>query len=661
MSSIEIIEEKDHPAFEGHRQPLNVDIIEITSGNEDLTPAKAATRYTYPSSPRVCHKSSPLRATVYNSEPLDHSVELSAAFNDDIAIGETVSESSFAFLEGQQNVAMNKSKESSPASLIPLNKSSPTSTCILKKHESALDQIISEDVLSSDAIENTSKLASGRQPPLSFKAMGHKWSLANEENIHFAECEQNKAEEVAKVTSARNLFVKSSQSETSIIPPQDVEEQSSFRGVQTHHDTKARRIPSDINMPASKHCQTNDAIEYSSTPEASKSNDTGQNTMLPSKINAKISLSYSSKRLREETSEALLSNAGSEDTKRMRKFIVLGKSFTDEESRLEINKSLATSAGKKEFNAVNKLVKEPSVLKEEISIDICASLYQSFLEEGVDLKERLSPAQVLHTHTVNPLMKLRRNCKSIYDYEHGIFYPARETLVTETISILYYEALEFFHQYATDKVRLEKFLEECKMGDQLVLIMLSGCDNLIKGLQNLENRRFRQQINEELRGASPRRKRTSNKNSSKLEELNIKPADVEKKIESIAVSMKVHFFSTETKQDFAIWMNNLLVVVGRKRYDPIIRHQNWSHISLRSAQDPQDALSKTVEQLDQMTRLKAQRVVAIYKSFQQLYEDVTNGYLFSGDDGNTLMGSAAEKAMATLLTSENPEELIYLD
>lgn len=661
MSSIEIIEQNDRPGSEIAHQPLNVDIIEITSGNEDLTPAKAATRYTYPSSPRACHKSSPLRTSVYNSEPLDHSVELSAAFHDDTTIGETISESSFAPLERQQNAAANKSKESSPASLISLNKSGPTGIDVPKKLESALDQIISEDIFSSDATENMSRLAPGEQAPLSLKAMGHKWSLRDGEKLCFSESEQNEAEKVAEVPSARNLFVKSSQSEASIALPHDDRGQSFIEEEQCSSSTRSRSISTDNKAPASVIYQMNDAIEHSSTPEPAKSHALDQNLVRPPNSTAKVSLKYSKKRSHDETSEALLSKVGDRNARQIQKFVVLGRSFTDEESKLEINKNLATGAGKKEFNAANKLVKEPSVLKEEISIDINESLYQSFLEDGVDLRERLSPAQILHTHTVNPLMKLRRNCKSIYDYEHGIFYPIKETLVSESISILYYDALEFFHQYTVDKLRLKKFIEGCKEGGQLVLIMVNGCDSLIKGLQNLENRRFRQQINEELGGASPKRKRGNNKNFSKLEELNIKPTDVEKEIESIAILMKVHFFSVETKQDFAVWMNNLLVVVGRKRYDPIIRHQDWSHISLRSAHDPQDALSKTVEQLDQMTRLKAQRVVAVYKSFQQLYEDVNKGYLISGNDGNSLMGGAAEKAMATLLTSENPEELIYLD
>lgn len=232
--------------------------------------------------------------------------------------------------------------------------------------------------------------------------------------------------------------------------------------------------------------------------------------------------------------------------------------------------------------------------------------------------------------------------------------------MNETISIFYYDALQFFHEYATKRSQLLHEIRSFREKNQCVLIVLGGRDSLARALQNNENKRFRQQITQDLSGSNNVRSQSKGKHSQILEELNISAHDIEKEIDKIVVSTGTHFFIAESKEDFVTWISSLILVIARKRYDPLIRHQKWSHINLRSAQDSQDALSKTLEQLQNMTKLKAQRVVGVYQNFQRLYEDVSKGYLTSGSDGNTLMGKGAETAMATLLTSENPDELIYV-
>ncbi|SCU94309.1 LANO_0E06370g1_1 [Lachancea nothofagi CBS 11611] len=659
-SSLEIIEANDKDR--GNDKDHSINLIELNSATDDFSTAGAPVLAAeYPSSPKI-NVSSPTEVNEVCKQFTERSEELSYAFQNDTAL----ENSSLAIESGPKTASIIHIGESSLDYSNITNKSSPVMPKTSQKLKSALDQILGDDVpSSSDITDGQISLPQSASRDMSVAALGLKWSQ-KEVDTHDGSPLRKFRDRSPKLEPAvrdyaslpsrgslapvtNSLFVHSSQTDLSA---SNMEGQWQEDGRVTFNTNEH----SLENVHAHKK-DADDAIEDSSvilSPEGINLNSSPWKPNL--RISKKRSPSYQSRPLFKQSCEPLSQCLHD----KYKNFIVNGKYFTDEESRKEVAKSLSTAPGKKKYNAVNKLVKDAVTLKTEMILDMDESLYRDFEGDGIDLRQELLPTQIIHTHETKALIKLRRSCKSIYDYNHGIFYPIKESVVNETVSILYYDALDFFHQFATQRTLFMEIIQGLKGSNQLVLVVLSGRDQLVKCMQKIENKRFREQVDEELNGPRPKRNQSKTRRTQMLEDLSISADDIDKEIDRLVVCLGVHFFATESNRDFLVWLNSFIIVVGKKRYDPVIRHQEWSHINLRSAQDPQDALGKTLEQLDQMTRLKAQRVVSVYKNFQQLHDDIEKGYLTSGNDGNSLMASATEKAVVTLLTSENPEDLVYL-
>ncbi|CEP63848.1 Mms4p LALA0_S09e03862g [Lachancea lanzarotensis] len=615
------------------------DVIELTSGIEESSVIEcvAKTRE-YPSSPKL-PKSSPVKAFSSHKGTHNDSAELSCTFLNDTSINtDPAAEKGAGDLDGGAPIdGLNTDM---------LEDSSPVRAQLLTKRKNVLEQVLSEDHLSfSDIHDGASSSLQGSPGGLTLSGLGSKWSQkVDSQRLGHSRTSQRKPignetpksleKNVLKEVKAKALFVQSS--------PSTFDDSLAKTGENTEH-VGHQIYPNQCDSIGA------DAI-VESTPPCKSSTGSPRRTGL-----------YISKKRRLDTNTERL-DPDSEDSSpaKFTAFIVNSRFFSDEESRNEISKFQTTAAGKKMFNAANKLIKDVNILKAEMILDVDELLYQEFASDGIDLKTEVQPAQIIHLHDVKPLIKLRRRCNSIFDLKHGLFYPRPEKIVSENVSIMFYNALEFFHLHCTGKSRLLHFIQETKSANTLVIITLYGREDLIKGIQNMENRRFRQQVEEELHGSKKNRHRTKSKKLEMLEELGITIEDVDRYTDDIAVKYGVHFFTVESKRDFIPWLNSLITVVGRKRYDPAVRHQEWSHVTMRSAQDPRDSLWKTLEQLDQMTTLKAQRVISVYQNFQHLYNDVEKGYLTCGDDGNPLMASASEKAMVALLTSDNPDDLVYM-
>ncbi|SCU84458.1 LADA_0D01794g1_1 [Lachancea dasiensis] len=655
-SSIEIIETLS-------RKRSN-DVIELTSEFDDLAPLVVqSSTLGCPSSPRS-HNANCVTPRSSQKNPKDRSVELSCTFQNDTHL---------------ENGITNSASRSKMRKIINLDESCANSTELL--HGSSpklsrlsvckginLDQLVGDDIPSStDFTDGHISSPQSAQKCLSIAALTAKWSQKQdigklEENV--LSSPPRPREQVNSPPCDKKLFVSSSSLDFGTsgtgLQIAEIPKESSVAGSPLKRlrevNLESCIEGSPIRSPADKNNEV-DTIEDSSDfvlfeksdqknliwkPELQMSRPRGVNSLDSLKANS----------LPNEKDDKLHG--------KFSRFIVNEKYFTDEDSRHEVSKHLASSAAKKRFNTVNKLIKDVVALRAEIFLDMDESLCEEFKEDGIDFREEIKPTTVIHTHTTTPLIKIRRCCDSVYDYKHGIFYPENRSMVTETVSLLYFDALDFFHQYKTQASRLVGLVNTLKETKQQVIVILSGRDRLFKGLQMVENKRFRDQVDEELHGTKVNRSRAKSRQTEILEELAMPANQIDVTTDKIAICLGVQFFTAETKRDAVTWITNLISVVSRKRYDPIIRHQQWSHINLRSAQDSRDALAKAIEQLDQMTRLRAQRVVAVYKSYQQLFEDVQNGFLTSGEDGNALMPGAAESAVVSLLTAENPDDLVYL-
>ncbi|SCU92292.1 LAMI_0E09648g1_1 [Lachancea mirantina] len=344
------------------------------------------------------------------------------------------------------------------------------------------------------------------------------------------------------------------------------------------------------------------------------------------------------------------------------KFILNSRAFTEDEAKREVSQALANSSLKREFNLVNKILKDPVALREELLIDMDENLLNDIKGKGLDLKEVLEPTEIIHLHSHRPLLKILRRCKSVYDANRDLFYPREPTIKKEKVSILLYDALEFFSMLKSQDYELKFTFESFGIQDDTKIILLNDYTSLERGLQNLEDKRYRDRIQDSLGSQSTAsQNRRQSKKARELEEIGVKSNELTFISEKIALQEDVRIFLFGSTQALGLWLKSLIPVVSRIRYDPQIRHLDWSHINVKSAQTPQEVVSGTLEQLNKMTNLRARRVSSFYQSFQSLYKDITKGFIMSGDDGQPMMPKNAERAMVTLLTSDDPDELIYVD
>ncbi|AEY95898.1 FADL318Cp [Eremothecium gossypii FDAG1] len=342
-----------------------------------------------------------------------------------------------------------------------------------------------------------------------------------------------------------------------------------------------------------------------------------------------------------------------------RDYIVHSKAFTAEESKAKIRQLMSNTALKKQFNEVNKVTREKQSLLAEIVLSINEQVHQYLLEQKVPIAEVLGPTTVIHNFESVPIIRFKRKCTSMYDLNNDIYYPCETTMCNEPICLLFYNAVDFFTKYKNQKQRVYSEVQDLKRAGNKVIIILNEYSRLEKSLAELENRCMRSRVEQQLTGdKSPRRKTVK---EVQLTALEMNSKDLGRKVNEMIIKCDIDIFPINSAASFANWISNLVWVVAKMRYDPMMKNVNWSHINVKIGKTPTEVLSKTLQQINGVTEIRAGRVTSTYPSFQQIFTDFEKGYLVAGKDGNPLMTKVAEKAMNALLMSEDPEEQIYIN
>lgn len=700
MSSLEVIAVHDKPSKETYSSPKEV--IEITS-EEDASFKKSPGPTTYPSSPQSLRKSLPSEYSIQQQDIIaeNKSIELAASFQDDT----NISESSEA-LGVERTIGSSNKRVAAPKSSLAID-SSPLKNTQKENAARILEELLSDEPY-SDTISFHKNSRSEFKEPSTLTAIGAKWSQVqieptNDQKARKIEITDSDRREIQP---RRTLAIKRSHSydkydseadkrldrDNSVNKPVSLQNSkkvsqisllvsravpSESTGDSTYTGPASKKLRDNIPGPKSQTINEDEGVDldlaemadessYLNDPKKFIAQNDGPKSSTENHMNFCKALSTNSTGIESSSKTVPATNLDSRTErhkhKALQRFIVHGKTFSKEESWAEAKKFMKTSTTKKAFNAANKIIKNADALREEILIDMDEELLKVFADEGISLSTEISPTKIIHAHTDKHLIKFRRNCNSICDYNSGIFYPCKERIVEEKVSLVFYDSLEFFHSYKRESSTIVNEFERLKRKDKKIILVLNKYSSLEKSLSNFENRKYKEKVQNELDSSlGVKQTKRRSKKDSMLEELQMCSKDLECEVSDLAIRLGVHVFASTSHQEFVIWLKNLITVIGRTRYDPLVKHLEWSHINVKSGQNPSDVLCKTLEQLNKMTRAKAQRVVSVYPKFQLLFEDFNKGFLTSGKDGNPLMSSAAESALLTLLTSDNPEELIYID
>ncbi|CDO94698.1 unnamed protein product [Kluyveromyces dobzhanskii CBS 2104] len=345
--------------------------------------------------------------------------------------------------------------------------------------------------------------------------------------------------------------------------------------------------------------------------------------------------------------------------------IVNSRPFTDQDYLQMVKKSLGTPAMKKLYNECNKVTRTEENIYNEMILTINTKVMELMQSKHISFEEELKPLTIIHNYDEYPIIRFKRRCTSVYDQTHGIFYPCDEVIADESICVLVYEALPFFHRYRTDKKGLWDEIRQFSKHGMKVIVVIYGLNSLRKKLCNMENKQHENRVLEQLPGSAFSQSQSKTKRKStqetKMRELNMKSKNLERILNEVTIYANVDVFPIENLNEFSHWMKNLVWVVGKMRYDVTVKYKEWSHLNVKSGKSPTDVLFNFLQQIAHVNEPKAKRVVTHYKSFQSLMSDMNAGYVAQGNDNKPLMLKSLERALHTLYTSDDPNELIFTD
>lgn len=338
-------------------------------------------------------------------------------------------------------------------------------------------------------------------------------------------------------------------------------------------------------------------------------------------------------------------------------YIVHGRCFDDDESGRLIKTWLKND--KRAFKESNMIPRSNEKARGSLKVDMPARLLENLKKacKG-DLESNVAPGILQPcADALLPRIRFLRACQSEYDFKHDVYYPCEPLTLEESLTLLYYDARDFFEQYRTDKEFLLKNMRAISKAGKYLIIVLCDLNKLEKSLDALENRRFQEKIQNQLTG-SQNNATSKTKKSKLLEELSMQKFDIEQRLRLIDRLWGVKIHTVSSHSEFAESLPNLVSVIGKQRMDPAIRYMRYSHISGRSCKNKTDVLRQTLHQVNRMPELKANSVVSAYPTFQTLFKDFKKGELKSGLDGKHLMTEAMEERLFKLFTCENPSESI---
>lgn len=337
--------------------------------------------------------------------------------------------------------------------------------------------------------------------------------------------------------------------------------------------------------------------------------------------------------------------------------------FSEEEYQAMVKKCLSTTETKQKYNDCNKVQRTVENIQAEMILHVNHKIVALLEAKNIDLTKELAPTTILRNYESTQVIWFRRKCTSIFDRSHGIFYPCDEVIEEESTCVLFYEALDFFYRYRTGKQSLWREIRSFTKRGKKVIVLLFGQNQLRKRLTAMENKIHENQVMEHLAeldsSQSQSKTRRISAQEAKLRELNMKSKDLDRIVNEIIVYARVDVFPIENLHEFPEWIKNLIWVVGKMRYDVSIKHKEWSHLNVRSGKVPSEVFGKFLQQIVHVNEGKAKRVVSHYPTFQSMLEDMLSGSVRRGSDGKALMMKSLEKALYTLYTSDDPNELIF--
>ncbi|CCH59093.1 hypothetical protein TBLA_0B02510 [Henningerozyma blattae CBS 6284] len=342
-------------------------------------------------------------------------------------------------------------------------------------------------------------------------------------------------------------------------------------------------------------------------------------------------------------------------------YIINGKYLSKEKSTDLIRRH--TQTNNQLFKQVNQIYRDNTVARSSLVVRIPKLLYDHFTKDNTNaIDTLLEPAKLeinYSTSNNTPSIEIFRKCDSVYDFNSDVYFPSEETIIEESIVVLYYSAQDFFRQYKESKKTILNEIKKLQNHKKFIILVLCDISKLRRDLESIENRIYREKVNNQLsNNTNSASQKKLSKNLERVSQLGLASNNLKEILRSIDRLWNVKLFTVNSDNEFINLLPNLLSLIGKQRKDPSIRFMKYAYMKVKSGKNKTDTLKKALHEVGRIPELKALNITSIYPSFQSLYHDFSMGKLKAGKDGKYLLAENVEKRLYKLFTCKDPTATI---
>lgn len=228
----------------------------------------------------------------------------------------------------------------------------------------------------------------------------------------------------------------------------------------------------------------------------------------------------------------------------------------------------------------------------------------------------------------------KRKVNSVYNKSNDVFLPCPKHEIEDTTNVKYYEA--------------EKFINKLTKGDikvpERTIIMVEQYNQYLSKLSVMENRVYKDKV----------------LGTGKFDkDVEITAKQVESLVNKLEYQDNVNVFPILNVENAIMWLVSFTYTLAFSRYDRSERNIEYSNLQSIKGNDSKSVFIEMMKKFKFMPQAKCERFYNYYNSLYKIYQQLVIGELGKDEDDRRLVPEATEKAMKIVLTSEDPNQVIY--
>lgn len=323
---------------------------------------------------------------------------------------------------------------------------------------------------------------------------------------------------------------------------------------------------------------------------------------------------------------------------------------------------------------VNKK-KSKEDIQNEMKVCISSKCDEYFKSINENYKE-LIDFKIDEFESTLPMIKFKRNVRSIFNNSKLSFVPVDPFWIEEEIIILVFEMEEIVKLLPNHGLRNIIHSLKKERDKRRIIIFAQNHDKFLNKLKNNVNKKYNELTKMHLNSQSVEcrnnndidefefsqpqpKKRKSNSKQANNEFLNVKPEHVLLQIKKYE-SRGITFQRVVGLLQIFDWVKSYSYSIGKRNYDEFELNKDVAHLSKeKSGDNPRDTYHKMLTSIPRLTNRKSDKILQDpnLNSMVKMYEHFQNGNEFQKELKSVLQSDVINSLMK-FFTSENENELI---